>query len=101
VYTVDLELPLGTSPTIVLHLSEPAGWGSPIVLRQPLVRPLNVTIDKPRLQLSCRKDQFPRPGFGRRRDRQETRHVRRLSVDRQVVLPTASQPPPLSSERAI
>jgi len=44
-YTVDLELPRGTSRTIVLHLSEPAGTGSAIVLRQPLVRPLKVTLD--------------------------------------------------------
>ena len=44
VYTVDLELPRGTSRTIVLHLSEPAGTGAPIVLRQPLVRPLHVTL---------------------------------------------------------
>jgi hypothetical protein len=44
VYTVDLELPRGTSRTIVLHLIEPAGTGAPIVLRQPLVRPLQVTI---------------------------------------------------------
>jgi Protein of unknown function (DUF4012) len=44
VYTVDLELPRGTSRTIVLHLTEPAGTGKPIVLRQPLVRPLNVTL---------------------------------------------------------
>jgi hypothetical protein len=47
VYTVDLELPRGTSRTIVLHLSEPAGVGTPIVLRQPLVRPLHVTLDDP------------------------------------------------------
>ncbi|HEX7535944.1 MAG TPA: DUF4012 domain-containing protein, partial [Dermatophilaceae bacterium] len=44
VYTVDLELPRGTSRTIVLHLVEPAGTGAPIVLRQPLVRPLEVTL---------------------------------------------------------
>ncbi|HYO19749.1 MAG TPA: DUF4012 domain-containing protein [Dermatophilaceae bacterium] len=44
VYTVDLELPRGSSRTIVLHLIEPAGTGAPIVLRQPLVRPLQVTI---------------------------------------------------------
>jgi hypothetical protein len=44
VYTVDLELPRGTSRTIVLHLSEPTGTGAPIVLRQPLVRPLSVTL---------------------------------------------------------
>jgi hypothetical protein len=45
VYTVDLELPRGTSRTIVLTLSEPAGTGAPIVLRQPLVRPLDVTVN--------------------------------------------------------
>jgi len=44
VYTVDLELPRGTSRTIVLQLSEPAAAGTPIVLRQPLVRPLKVTL---------------------------------------------------------
>jgi hypothetical protein len=44
VYTVDVELPRGTSRTVVLYLSEPAGNGAPIVLRQPLVRPLNVTL---------------------------------------------------------
>jgi len=44
VYTVEIEVPRGTSRTIVLHLSEPAGTGAPIVLRQPLVRPLHVTI---------------------------------------------------------
>jgi Protein of unknown function (DUF4012) len=45
VYTVDLELPRGTSRTIVLQLSEPALGGTPIVLRQPLVRPLRVTLN--------------------------------------------------------
>jgi hypothetical protein len=44
VYTIDLELPRGTSRTIVLHLSEPAVAGPPIVLRQPLVRPLQVRL---------------------------------------------------------
>jgi hypothetical protein len=44
VYTVDLELPRGTSRTIVLRLSEPAVAGAPIVLRQPLVRPLQVKL---------------------------------------------------------
>ena len=44
-YTIDLELPRGTSRTIVLHLSEPVGKGQPIVLRQPLVRPLHVKLD--------------------------------------------------------
>jgi len=45
VYTVDVELPLGTSRTIVLQLIEPAGTGAPIVLHQPLVRPLLVTLN--------------------------------------------------------
>jgi hypothetical protein len=44
VYTIDVELPRGTSRTIVLHLSEPAGASTPIVPRQPLVRPLHVTL---------------------------------------------------------
>jgi len=45
VYIIDVELPRGKSRTIVLHLNEPAGKGKPIVLRQPLVRPLHVTLD--------------------------------------------------------
>ena len=44
VYKVDIEVPRGASRTIVLQLSEPAGAGKPIVLRQPLVRPLKVTL---------------------------------------------------------
>lgn len=44
-YTIDAELPRGTSRTVVLHLREPAGVGSPIVLHQPLVRPLKVSLD--------------------------------------------------------
>jgi hypothetical protein len=44
VYTMDVELPRGTSRTIVIHLSEPAGTGAPILLRQPLVRPLHVAL---------------------------------------------------------
>jgi len=44
VYSVDLELPRGTSRTIELRLTEPAGTGAPIVLRQPLVRPLYVSL---------------------------------------------------------
>jgi hypothetical protein len=44
VYNVDVEVPRGTSRTIVLHLSEPAGTGPPIVLRQPMVRPLSVAL---------------------------------------------------------
>jgi hypothetical protein len=44
VYTIDVELPRGTSRTIVLQLTEPAGTGTPLVLHQPLVRPLTVTL---------------------------------------------------------
>jgi hypothetical protein len=44
VYTIDVELPRSTSRTVVLHLSEPATPGRPIVLRQPMVRPLSVTL---------------------------------------------------------
>jgi len=44
VYTVDLELPRRTARTILLTLTEPAGTGTPVVLRQPLVRPLDVRI---------------------------------------------------------
>ena len=47
-YTVDLELPRGTTRTIVLHLTEPGSNAAPIVLRQPLVRPLTVTLDDAR-----------------------------------------------------
>jgi hypothetical protein len=46
VLVVDVELPRGTTRTLVLHLTEPAGGdAAPIVLRQPLVRPLAVAID--------------------------------------------------------
>jgi hypothetical protein len=45
VYTIDVELPRGQSRAIVLKMSEPAGIGAPIVLRQPLVRPLGVTLE--------------------------------------------------------
>ena len=45
VYTVDVELPRGTSRTVVLRLREPVGNGEPIVLRQPLVRPLHIKLD--------------------------------------------------------
>lgn len=44
VYNVDIEVPRGASRTIVLQLSEPSGTGKPIVLRQPLVRPLKVSL---------------------------------------------------------
>jgi hypothetical protein len=45
VYTVGVEIPRGTARTIVIHLREPTGTGAPIVLRQPLVRPLHVTLE--------------------------------------------------------
>jgi hypothetical protein len=45
VYTSDLELPRGTTRTLVFHLTEPAGSGAPIVLDQPLVRPIAVSVD--------------------------------------------------------
>jgi hypothetical protein len=45
VYALDVEVPRGTSRTIVLHLTEPAGTGAPTVLRQPLVRPLHITLN--------------------------------------------------------
>jgi hypothetical protein len=45
VFTVDLELPRGTTRTVVFHLTEPAGSGAPIVLRQPLVQPLQVSVE--------------------------------------------------------
>jgi uncharacterized protein DUF4012 len=48
VFSFDLELPRARTRTIVLHLREPAGVGSPIVLRQPLVRPLTVNLDDAR-----------------------------------------------------
>lgn len=44
VYYVDLELPRGTSHTLVLHLTEPAGKGPVRVLPQPLVHPLDVHV---------------------------------------------------------
>jgi Protein of unknown function (DUF4012) len=45
VYTVELGLPRGETQTIVLHLREPRGAGSPIVLRQPMVTPLTLSVD--------------------------------------------------------
>jgi hypothetical protein len=46
VFTVDLELPRGTTRTVVFHLTEPTGSGNPIVLSQPLVRPLQVSLEE-------------------------------------------------------
>ncbi|MGI5197908.1 DUF4012 domain-containing protein [Streptomyces sp. CA-288835] len=44
VYTLDLELPVGSTRTLVLHLLEPRSDLAPTVLRQPLVRPLHTTV---------------------------------------------------------
>jgi hypothetical protein len=45
VFTVDVEMPRGKTRTVVLHITEPAAAGVPIVLRQPLVRPLAVKVE--------------------------------------------------------
>jgi hypothetical protein len=39
VYQVDLEIPRGTSRTLVLHLTEPGSAGPLVVVPQPMVRP--------------------------------------------------------------
>jgi Protein of unknown function (DUF4012) len=44
VYTAGLELPAGRTRTLVLHLTEPAVPGPVTVLRQPLARPLEVSV---------------------------------------------------------
>jgi hypothetical protein len=44
VYVINLELPRGATRTLVLHLTEPEGEGSPLVVRQPLVHPLDVSV---------------------------------------------------------
>ena len=48
VFRMDIELPRGRTQTVVLHLREPAASGRPVVLRQPLVRPLSVSLDDAR-----------------------------------------------------
>jgi hypothetical protein len=42
IFRLDLELPRATTQTVVLHLTEPEGHGSPIIWRQPGVQPLVV-----------------------------------------------------------
>lgn len=42
VFRMDLELPRGRTQTVVLHLSEPAGSGAPVIWQQPGVTPLEV-----------------------------------------------------------
>jgi len=44
VYVVGLELPRGRTRTLVLHLTEPAAQGAPVVLRQPGVQPLTTIV---------------------------------------------------------
>jgi hypothetical protein len=43
IYRMELELPRGTTQTVVLHLLEPATTGSATIWRQPGVTPLGVT----------------------------------------------------------
>ncbi len=44
VFTLDLKLPRGATRTVVLTLQEPQDVGTPIVLRQPMVNPMVVTV---------------------------------------------------------
>ncbi|MGI8591193.1 MAG: DUF4012 domain-containing protein [Nakamurella sp.] len=44
VFTTNLELPRGATQTIVLNLTEPAGSGPPVMLAQPMVRPMSVAM---------------------------------------------------------
>lgn len=46
VFTLDVEVPRGMTPEIVFQLREPRGRSRPLVLRQPLVRPLHVTVEQ-------------------------------------------------------
>ena len=43
-FVADVEIPRGTSRTIVFTMREPAGTDAPIVLQQPLVNPLRLKI---------------------------------------------------------
>jgi hypothetical protein len=44
IFRSDMELPRGTTQTLVLHLQEPAGTGSPQIWKQPGVTPLQVKV---------------------------------------------------------
>ncbi|MBA4860967.1 DUF4012 domain-containing protein [Streptomyces sp. PSKA54] len=44
VYTLDLELPARSNRTLVLHLREPHADRAPVLLRQPMVTPLQATV---------------------------------------------------------
>ena len=43
-FQVDVEIPHGASRTVVFNLTEPNAQEAPIILRQPLVRPLDLTV---------------------------------------------------------
>ena len=43
-FQVDVEIPHGASRTVVFTLTEPNAQETPIILRQPLVRPLDLTV---------------------------------------------------------
>lgn len=47
VYTLDVELPAGSSRTVMLHLLEPRSDRAPTVLNQQLPRPLQATVHPP------------------------------------------------------
>jgi hypothetical protein len=47
-FLVDAEIPHGQSRVVVFHLTEPAGTGAPIVLKQPAVNPISVTVTSQR-----------------------------------------------------
>ena len=77
-YTVDLELPRGTSSTIALHLLEPPAADAPIVLAQPLVRPLQVVLH----DAVCSPDQLVEAAAGRGLGRRKltTRTIRPTQI---------------------
>jgi len=43
-FQVDVEIPHGATRTVVFNLTEPNAQEAPIILRQPLVRPLDLTV---------------------------------------------------------
>ncbi len=45
VFRLEVEVPRGTTTTVVLHLTEPGGTTPPTVLRQPLIHPLSVRVE--------------------------------------------------------
>ncbi|WP_304050292.1 DUF4012 domain-containing protein [Jatrophihabitans endophyticus] len=44
VFGLDVLIPRGTTRTVTIRLTEPAGTNPPLVLRQPLVQPLHLTV---------------------------------------------------------